>query len=202
MDKFSFLNAAHTQFFADLYDQYLENPDSIEPSWRAFFQGFDFGQNGGFGTSDLVDDPEAFCEPQLENLEKEFKVIKLIEGYRKRGHLFTLTNPVRERRKYEPALDIENFGLSEVDMDTVFNAGELIGIGTTTLKNIISHLKKVYCQSIGVEYNYVRNPKEQQWIQNWIHKNDNQPNLSPEQKKYTLKKLNEAVTFESLLHTK
>lgn len=202
MDKFSFLNAAHSQFFADLYDQYLENPDSVEPSWRAFFQGFDFGQNGGFGTSDLIDDPEAFCEPQLENLEKEFRVIKLIEGYRKRGHLFTLTNPVRERRKYEPSLAIENFGLSESDMDTVFNAGELIGIGTTTLKNIISHLKKVYCQSIGVEYNYVRNPKEQQWIQNWIHKNDNQPNFTADQKKYILKKLNEAVTFESFLHTK
>lgn len=43
MDKYSFLNAAHTAFFADLYDQYLQHPDSVEPSWRAFFQGFDFG---------------------------------------------------------------------------------------------------------------------------------------------------------------
>ena len=44
MDKYSFLNAASTAFFGDLYDKYLENPDAIEPSWRAFFQGFDFGQ--------------------------------------------------------------------------------------------------------------------------------------------------------------
>jgi 2-oxoglutarate dehydrogenase E1 component len=43
MDRFSFLNAAHTEYFADLYDQYLENPDSVEPSWRSFLQGFDFG---------------------------------------------------------------------------------------------------------------------------------------------------------------
>lgn len=202
MDKFSFLNAAHSQFFADLYDQYLENPDSVEPSWRAFFQGFDFGQNGGASNSVSVEDPDAFCEPRLQNLEKEFRVIRLIDGYRKRGHLFTLTNPVRERRKYEPTLAIENFGLSESDMDTVFNAGEMVGIGATTLRNIIAHLSKVYCQSIGVEYNYVRNPKEAQWIQDWIHRNDNQPNFTADQKKYILKKLNEAVTFESFLHTK
>lgn len=202
MDKFSFLNAAHSQFFADLYDQYVENPDSVEPSWRAFFQGFDFGQNGEAGTSTSVEDPDAFCEPRLQNLEKEFRVIKLIDGYRKRGHLFTLTNPVRERRRYEPTLDIENFGLSESDMDTVFNAGEVIGVGATTLRNIIAHLTKVYCQSIGVEYHYVRNPKEAQWIQDWIHRNDNQPNFTTDQKKHILKKLNEAVTFESFLHTK
>lgn len=202
MDNFSFLNAAHSQYFADLYDQYVENPDSVEPSWRAFFQGFDFGQNGGASNSVSVEDPDAFCEPRLQNLEKEFRVIRLIDGYRKRGHLFTLTNPVRERRKYEPTLAIENFGLSESDMDTVFNAGEMVGIGATTLRNIIAHLSKVYCQSIGVEYNYVRNPKEAQWIQDWIHRNDNQPNFTADQKKYILKKLNEAVTFESFLHTK
>jgi 2-oxoglutarate dehydrogenase E1 component len=202
MDKFSFLNAAHSQFFADLYDQYIENPDSVEPSWRAFFQGFDFGQNGSTTTSDSIEDPDAFCEPKLENLEKEFRVIKLIEGYRKRGHLFTLTNPVRERRKYEPTLDLENFGLSESDLDTVFNAGELIGIGAASLRKIVDHLSKVYCQSIGVEYTYIRNPKENQWIQNWLHVNENHPKFSAEEKKQILKKLNEAVSFESFLHTK
>lgn len=202
MDKFSFLNAAHSQFFADLYDQYLENPDSVEPSWRAFFQGFDFGQNGNATTIDSVEDPDAFCEPKLENLEKEFRVIKLIEGYRKRGHLFTLTNPVRERRKYEPTLDIENFGLSEKDLDTVFNAGELISIGAASLRKIIDHLSKVYCQSIGVEYTYIRNPRENEWIQNWLHINENHPKFSAEEKKHLLKKLNEAVSFETFLHTK
>lgn len=202
MDKFSFLNAAHSQYFADLYDQYLENPDAVEPSWRAFFQGFDFGQNGSSTTQTTIENPDAFCEPKLENLEKEFRVIKLIEGYRKRGHLFTLTNPVRERRKYAPTLDLENFALSENDLDTVFNAGELIGIGAASLREIVSHLTKIYCQSIGVEYSYIRNPKEIQWIQNWLHKNDNHPNFSASEKKHILKKLNEAVSFESFLHTK
>jgi 2-oxoglutarate dehydrogenase E1 component len=209
MDRFSFLNAAHTGYFADLYEQYLQNPDSVEPSWRAFFQGFDFGQNGssnndssqGTSTQQGVNG-EDYCEPQLQNLEKEFRVIKLIEGYRTRGHLFTRTNPVRERRKYTPTLDVENFGLSQSDLDTVFNAGELIGIGPATLKDIISHLSRIYCQSIGVEYMYIRKPEEVSWIQNKLNINDNQPNFDEGDKKLILEKLNEAVSFETFLHTK
>ncbi len=209
MDKFSFLNAAHTGYFADLYEQYLQNPDSIEPSWRAFFQGFDFGQEGfsSNGSSQTVAAPsqevgEDYCDPQLQNLEKEFRVIKLIEGYRTRGHLFTQTNPVRERRKYSPTLDVENFGLSQSDMDIVFNAGELIGIGAASLKDIIAHLSRIYCQSIGVEYMYIRKPEEVSWIQNKLNINDNQPNFNEDDKKLILTKLNEAVSFETFLHTK
>lgn len=202
MDKFSFLNAAHSQHFADLYDQYLENPDAIEPSWRAFFQGFDFGQNGSSSNGVSIENPDAYCEPKLQNLEKEFQVINLIEGYRTRGHLFTLTNPVRERRKYTPTLDLENFGLTEKDLDTVFNAGELIGIGSASLREIIRHLSNIYCQSIGVEYSHIRKPEEVQWIQNWLHINDNHPQFSENEKKHILKKLNEAVSFENFLHTK
>ena len=200
MDKYSFLNAAHTAYFAELYDQYLQNPDSVEPSWRAFFQGFDFGSES-YG---MVDQPvdAASCEHVSESLIKEFQVIKLIDGYRTRGHLFTKTNPVRERRKYAPTLEIENFGLSKSDLNTVFSAGEVIGIGSQTLQEIINHLEKIYCSSIGVEYMYIRKPEEIKWIQDKLNINDNQPNFSPEQKKYILKKLNEAVSFESFLHTK
>ena len=65
MDKYSFLNAAHTAYFATLYDEYLKNPDDVEPSWRAFFQGFDFGiESGSFtlGESGAVEVPETSKE--------------------------------------------------------------------------------------------------------------------------------------------
>jgi 2-oxoglutarate dehydrogenase E1 component len=107
MDKFSFLNAAHTGFIADLYDKYLENPDAVEPSWRSFFQGYDLA-NEDYSLKDDEDLTEIPSE-----FRKEFLVIDLINGYRTRGHLFTKTNPVRERRQYQPTLDLENFGLSE-----------------------------------------------------------------------------------------
>ena len=199
MDKYSFLNAAHTAYFADLYEQYQKNPDSVEPSWRAFFQGYDFGSES-YGMDGEIAEGVSTQIPEL--VQKEFQVVKLIDGYRNRGHLFTKTNPVRERRKYAPTLDIENFGLSQSDMDTVFSAGDILGLGKVTLKNIVDHLEKIYCESIGVEYMYIRKPEEIQWIQNKLNINDNQPQFSPDEKKYILKKLNEAVSFESFLHTK
>ena len=199
MDKFSFLNAAHTAYFADLYDQYLQNPDTVEPSWRAFFQGYDFGSENYGLNGEIV---EGVTTQIPEHVQKEFHVVRLIDGYRMRGHLFTKTNPVRDRRTYSPTLDIQNFNLSESDLDTVFNAGEILGIGAKSLRDIIKHLERIYCDSIGVEYMYLRNPEVIKWWQNQLNKNDNQPNFSLETKKYILSKLNQAVTFENFLQTK
>tara|TARA_B100000767_G_scaffold3849_1_gene3653 strand:- start:2703 stop:5474 length:2772 start_codon:yes stop_codon:yes gene_type:complete len=197
MDNYSFLNAAHTGYFAHMYDQYLQQPDTVEPSWRAFFQGFDFGienSRKGFSNQAETEVPE--------HLKKEFQVVQLVDGYRKRGHLFTKTNPVRDRRTYSPNLSLENFGLSQSDLGVVFNAGETIGIGPSTLAVIIAHLERVYCASIGTEYMYIRNPEKLDWIQKRLQVNDNHPNFSQEQKKHILKKLNQAVSFENFLHTK
>lgn len=199
MDKYSFLNAAHTAYFADLYDQYLQNPDSIEPSWRAFFQGYDFGSENYGLEGEII---EGVSTQIPEHVQKEFQVVKLIDGYRNRGHLFTKTNPVRARRKYAPTLEIENFGLSQSDLDTVFNAGDILGLGQQTLREIRTHLEAIYCDSIGVEYMYIRKPDEIEWIQSKLNINDNQPKFSTEEKKHILKKLNEAVSFENFLHTK
>src|SRR5690606_16707629 len=210
MDRFSFLNAAHTAFFADLYDQYIENPDSVEPSWRSFFQGFDFA-NSEYGSSFYED-----AAPQQQNglaaapnysgipekIQKEFKVLNLIEGYRTRGHLFTKTNPVRERRIFTPSLALENFGLSDTDLDTVFDAAKEVGLQPSSLRQIVDHLRKIYCQHIGVEYMYIRDPEVRKWIQGRLNVNENMPGFSAEQKKHILSKLNEAVSFENFLHTK
>lgn len=208
MDKYSFLNAAHTSYFAELYDKYLVNPDSVEPSWRAFFQGFDFGMESAMDgmVDELLTAPLSVAGGHKvevpEKLQKEFQVVRLIDGYRKRGHLFTKTNPVRERRQYFPTLEIDNFGLAGSDLDTTFTAGEILGIGPSTLRVIIEHLTSIYCDAIGVEYMYIRNPERVEWIQNWLNVNDNHPKYDADRKKHILKKLNEAVSFEGFLHTK
>ena len=197
MDKYSFLNAAHTGYFAQLYDEYLQQPDSVEPSWRAFFQGFDFGMENSSGgeSADVSTEIPA-------HLQREFKVVQLIDAYRTRGHLFTKTNPVRDRRTYTPNLDIENYGLSKADLNEVFSAGETMGIGPSTLAKIIENLEQIYCASIGVEYMYIRDPEKVSWIQKRLNINNNHPSFSVEQKKHILKKLNQAVSFENFLHTK
>ncbi len=173
MDPYSFLNTAHTAYFAELYDQYLISPESVEPTWRAFFQGFEFGIDKASKKEDIP-----------ENILKEFKVVKLINAYRTRGHLFTKTNPVRDRRKYSPNLDLENFELSKDDLDLSFSAGEIIGIGNSNLADILIHLERIYCDSIGIEYMYIRTPERIKWIQSKLNENDNRPNFNKEQKKH------------------
>ena len=192
MDKFSFLSSLHISFYDKLYNQYLKNPDSIDESWRSFFQGYEFAQE----SYDRLNGDLPIT------ISKEFQVISLIDDFRKRGHLFTKTNPVRDRRDYLPKLDIQNFNLSESDLDTVFQAGNEVGLGPTTLLNILIHLRAVYCQSIGVEYVYIREQKEVSWIKSFIHKNNNQPTFNSNEKRKILKGLNAVVGFEKFLHKK
>ena len=99
---------------------------------ESLFQGYDFGTESAFEEGALGDGV-AFQIP--EHLEKEFNVVKLIDGYRTRGHLFTKTNPVRDRRRYTPTLKLSNFNLSESDLDDVFDAGSILGIGSKTLRD-------------------------------------------------------------------
>ncbi|MBA5246455.1 2-oxoglutarate dehydrogenase E1 component [Marnyiella aurantia] len=213
MDKFSFLNAAHSQLIEDLYQQYLKYPDSVEPSWKSFFQGFDFALEN-YADDDSSAAPAMSANSAAvsnaaagteipEDIKKEFKVLNLIEAYRHRGHLFTNTNPVRERRHYEPTLDIENFGLTQADLNVKFNSAAETGLsGAATLQQIIDHLRKIYCESIGVEYMHINNVDEKKFIREWLQVNENHAKLSAEEKTEILHKLNQAVAFENYLHTK
>lgn len=207
MDKYSFLNAASTAYFGELYDRYLENPDAIEPSWRAFFQGFDFAQeNYGNSYDDAVQvmahKVETGNNVVSENVQKEFKVLNLINAYRTYGHLFTKTNPIREREAFLPNLNIENYGLSNADLDITFDAAKEIGLQPTSLRNIVGALNDIYCHAIGIEYAYIREPEVRKWIESKLYKNSNKPQFSKEEKIQILKKLNEATSFENFLHTK
>jgi 2-oxoglutarate dehydrogenase E1 component len=203
MDRFSFLNAAHTQFFADLYEQYTQSPDAVEPSWRSFFQGFDFGM-ATYNEEQLGEQLANYADSSAssEKIQKEFNVLKLIDGYRTRGHLFTKTNPVRDRRVYTPTLALENFGLTSADLTTIFDAAKVLKLNSCSLQEILDHLNRIYCESIGVEYMYIRNPEVIQWMQDRLNINDNLPHFDTEAKKHILGKLNEAVSFENFLHTK
>lgn len=210
MDRFSFLNAIHAQLIDDLYEQYRKYPDALEPSWKAFFQGFDFALEN-YGDEGYISEngqPSVVVQ-QVSNsnipdeIRKEFLVMNLIEAYRSRGHLFTKTNPVRDRRTYSPTLSIENFGLSTADLNTKFNCAIEIGLKeAATLQNIINRLETIYCNSIGVEYMHIDNVEEKKFIRDFLQQNENKPQLSSQQKIEILRKLNQAVVFENYLNTK
>lgn len=190
MDKVSYVGNADVNAIDHLYASYRQDPDSVDIGWKKFFEGFEFAQTNYESNGEIP-----------ENFQKEFKVLNLINGYRTRGHLFTKTNPVRERRKYSPTLDIENFGLSSTDLDLTFQAGETVGLGATTLRTIIAHLEESYCQSIGSEFIYMRDPERIEWLRKRIETKNPVP-FSKERKVQIFKKLNQATGFESFLGKK
>ncbi len=190
MDKFSYINSSDISAVENLYSRFKENPDSIDAGWRKFFEGFEFARSSYDDSEDLQEYPD------------EFKVINLINDYRRRGHLFTKTNPVRKRRQYSPGLDIGNYGLTEKELQKSFKAGNEIGIGKSTLQNIIDHLQATYCQSVGAEFFYIRKPEVNQWLRQKMESSRNNYPYTKEDRKYILRNLSRAVHFEKFIHKK
>ena len=193
MDNFSSVGNQEQDAIDDLYQSYLENPESLDESWRHFFSGFELAKKHY---------PAKPGETVTGNIDKEFAILNLIHGYRQRGHLFTKTNPVRTRRQYSPTLDIENFGLEKSDLERTFQAGNNIGIGRAKLKDIVEHLEATYCHSIGVEYVYMRKPEVVEWLKKRMESTRNSQNFTSEEKKHIFYHLKLAVGFESFIHKK
>ncbi len=190
MDNYSYVGNGDVNAIDAVYEQYKVNPESVDTTWKEFFQGFEFAL-------------KQYDEGEIpESVDKEFKVFQLIEGYRTRGHLFTETNPVRTRRAYTDTISIAYYGLEEKDLEAVFHAGNNIGIGKAKLKDIISFLEQTYCNSIGVEYVYNRKPEQLDWIVNRVEHNKNTPTFNAEQKLRMYTKLSQAVEFEAFVHKK
>jgi 2-oxoglutarate dehydrogenase E1 component len=203
MDKYSYLSNVDSVWLDDLYQQYQQDPASVETGWARFFEGFEFAKSvQGEADSTLTTSKSAPTPGGNERFEKEFKVIDLINAFRQRGHLFTKTNPVRDRRQYSPPLDLETYGLAKSDLDTVFSAGNEVGIGPAKLRDIVALLEQTYCESIGAEFKYIRNPEKVRWLQQRMESTRNVPGFTIEQKKEILEKLNEAVVFERFLGKK
>lgn len=193
MDKFSQVGNQEIAAIEALYSSYLIDPESVDESWKNFFAGFEFARKNFDHSPKSVHD---------DKIDKEFAILNLIHGYRQRGHLFTKTNPVRSRRQYSPTLDIENFGLQKSDLDTVFQAGNNIGIGPATLKTIIEHLEATYCGSIGVEYVFMRHPELIDWLKVKMESTRNSQVFTPEEQNHIYYHLKVAVGFENFIHKK
>lgn len=203
MDRFSFLNAAHTSFFADLYDQYLTSPDSVEPSWRSFFQGFDFANEyNGSPVEQLSNAYQGSGESAViaDSVKKEFAVLKLIDAYRTHGHLLTKTNPLIEKTGETPDFSIEKFGLTQADLNVTFDAAQSIHLPKSTLQQIIDHLENTYCTTLGIEFMYIPSEEKIQWISKYVESKVS--DLTTDQQKHILEKLVQAAAFENFFHTK
>lgn len=204
MDKYSYISNAHSSYIDELYKSYKDNPESVDYTWQKFFEGFEFSQqekklNGSNGAV-VTASPSAHPTDNISI--KEIQVRNLIHAYRSRGHLKSKTNPVRPRKDRRALLDLADFGLSEADLDTEFEAGEALRMGKVSLRKIFDALNYIYEGTVGFEFMYIREPEILEWFKKKSEDEALSFNPSIEEKKRILRKLNEAVVFENFLHTK
>ena len=186
MNQYTYTSNSDISYIDNLYSQYKSDPLSVDVTWQKFFEGFEFAD-----------------ENSLDSIKfTESSVSKLIQSYRKYGHLNSLTNPVRTRRDHNVRFNIEEFGLSDNDLSQTFSSGSEIGLEGKSLKDIIEKLNKIYIGPIGFEYVNIRDTDEVNWIKKWVEEQWYNQNLDRPKQESILKKLNEAVVFENFLHTK
>ena len=196
MKDYSAIFNAHPDYIDTMYKLYQQDADQVDEGWRAFFKGFDFADQS---TSGLL--PPIASGFDLEN---EFKVMALIHGFRDRGHLLSVTNPIRKRKDRQPHLEIVDYGLTEIDLNSVFQAADEVGLKGKTLQQVVDHLRTIYCGHIGFEYNHINNKEKRMWLRERIERRALKEDfgMDIDEKKRILQKLNEAVIFEEFLHKK
>ena len=234
MKDFSFITNSHPSYIEGLYQDFVRNPDAVDPEFRKFFEGFDFavtqGKSGSQSASQAASSngsangsangtyaaagtaasspgagaatsPRAMTTADGMDWKKELGAYRLILGYRNKGHLLARTNPIRPRKDRGANLDLAFYGFTEEDMDKDFYAGNLIGLGTTTLRNILTHLQQCYANHVGIEFKYISDQKKIDWLTNEMEKKFLNP-LPLAKKRRIMEKLNQGVMFEKFLHTK
>ena len=191
MQPIDVISSAHPAYIESLYLDYQKDPEGVSGEWRNFFKGFDLAMQGFSenGTSGEVN-------------AKEFAVYALIDAYRRKGHLLSKTNPIRERKDRKAGLELEHFNLRDADLDSTFAAGSILGMDNASLRDIIDRLKAIYCRSLGFEYMYITEEQEQKWLQERIEASAGQIDLTLDEKKQVLKKLNGSNVFEEFLSIK
>jgi len=208
----SALYGSNAVYIEDLYEQFLENPESVESSWRDHFTELQktlskrdiahspvverFAQLASSSTSRIAE-LQGFTE---ESVKKQSAVARLINHYRAHGHQMASNNPLGTIQKKIPDLDPNYYGLSELDLDTLFDTGTLYGVDRLPLKDIISTLKEIYCGNIGTEYMHIFDTDIKRWIKNRLEGSRPGENLDTPKRTWLLQQLTAAEGIEKYLH--
>lgn len=204
----SALYGSNAYYIEDLYEQYLENPQSVAESWREKFAAF------SAGTVDTAHSPivERFATLALvtsgrlarlqvfteEVVRKQAAVARLINNYRVCGHQIAKNNPLGHSSQMPVELQPAYYGLGEADMDSLFYTPTMYGVDQLPLHKIIAILKEVYCGSIGTEYMHIVSDEIKRWIKIYLEKP--KPKLTADKRRELLKQLTAAEGIEKYLH--
>ncbi len=211
MKDFSYITGSSPAFIENLYRQYLQDPESVDPDLKKFFEGFDFAITSGATPTNgkakeiAVTVAGSDTIPEAAGItidwQSEINVYRLILGYRNKAHLIADTNPIRKRKDRGANIGLAFYGFSEKDLDKSFYAGNFLGLGYTTLRNILHRLEQCYAHHTGFEFKYISSQEKIDWLTNAIEKRMLEP-IAIEKQRRILEKLNQGVMFEKFLHTK
>jgi len=193
---------ANTAIIEAAYERWQQNPDSVDPTWRAFFQGFSLGANGASPVDVLAGSEDASGHTTIIDSLKQSRVHHLINTYRSLGHLEAYLDPLNERPAPHPKLSLAQFELTEADLDTSFDVGTYLGGGQMKLRDVIEQLRLTYCGTIGVEYMHIQDVDVRHWLQERMESSRNQPKFSKQEKTRILRRVVKAELFEKFLHTR
>jgi 2-oxoglutarate dehydrogenase E1 component len=212
IDGASFLTGANAGFIADLYARFLEDPGSVDESWRRFFS--EIGDDASAALGELrgptwARPPAAVADGAAAVLDADalrqatsdsIRALQLIRAYRVRGHLEADLDPLGlDKRGPYPELDYRSYGFSEADLGREIFVNDIFGRDRASLREIMAILRQTYCGKIGVEYMHIQIPAERTWIQQKFETRNRTPVLSAADKKEILAILTTAETFERFL---
>jgi 2-oxoglutarate dehydrogenase E1 component len=186
---------ANAGVIEEYHQRWLDNPDSVDPTWRAFFQGFSLGSNGQTISN-------AASGATVVDSLKQAHVHYLINAYRAIGHTQAHIDPLNDAPAPSPKLELSQFQLTDADLDTVFDVGTYLGGGQMKLRDIVAALKETYCGHVGVEYSHIQDQDARRWLQDRIESTKLNPTFTKAQKVRILRRVHKAELFEKFLHTK
>jgi 2-oxoglutarate dehydrogenase E1 component len=208
-------NAAYLE---ELYEAFLTDPNRVSAPWRAFFETLP--RVNGYGAEpshaaireafqaitrqpQWLRRPIASIEGTPAHEEKQVRVLQLINAYRFRGHQVAQIDPLGLRDPVDlPELELAHHGLSDADLDTVFDSGSLVSIEKPTLRQILAQLRATYCGSVGAEYMHITETAEKRWIQQRLEGSGGRPQLSSATRRRIFQRLVAAEGLERYLHAR
>jgi 2-oxoglutarate dehydrogenase E1 component len=182
--------ALNLEMIEAAYQSWRQNPQSVDPSWQYFFEGFSLGltQSSTVGSQERG---------------SHVPIVRLIFAYRNLGHFIAHLDPLSEPRTGHPLLELSEFDLSEADLPRVVDTTPFLGnLGHAPLATLLEALRETYCRTIGVEYMHIQDTRIRRWLQYRMEPNRNRPNYDRDRKLRILNQLLNAETFERFLHTR
>jgi len=207
MKNLSFANRWNANLIDQYYESWLRQPESLEPDWRAFFEGFELGTTrteAAPSTTGTATMPASGAAEALAPVDPilQARAIGAIYAYRGIGHTQAHLNPLQIQAPQNPRLSLERLGFTPADLDRPCFTGNYLQGSTLTVREMLRTLHETYCGRVGIEYLHIQDTKRRRWLQARIEPSGMKPSLSKAEKLRALRKISEAETFEQFLHTR